>query len=94
MLPPFPSLPPSLPLLPRLFFFQEKISLCSPGYLGTCSVDQAGLKLRRDPPASASQVLGSKGCVITWHLNLKITVLGSGRGGSVGTDVCCESLVT
>ena len=33
--------------------------LCSPGYPGTSSVDQAGLELK-DPPASASQLLGSK----------------------------------
>jgi hypothetical protein len=34
-------------------------SLFSPGCPGTHSVDQAGLELR-NPPASASQVLGSK----------------------------------
>ncbi|GAB1293404.1 Retbindin [Apodemus speciosus] len=33
------------------------VSLCSPGCPGTHSVDQAGLELR-NPPASASQVLG------------------------------------
>jgi hypothetical protein len=38
-------------------FFQDKVSLCSPGWPGTHSVDQAGLKLR-NLPASASQVLG------------------------------------
>jgi hypothetical protein len=37
------------------------VSLCSPGCPGTHSVDQAGLKLR-NPPASASRVLGSKVC--------------------------------
>jgi hypothetical protein len=45
-----------------IFFFlvfQDRVSLCSPGCPGTHSVDQAGLKLR-DPPASASQVLGLK----------------------------------
>ncbi|GAB1291456.1 Caprin-2 [Apodemus speciosus] len=36
---------------------QDKVSLCSPGCPGTHSVDQAGLELR-NPPASASQVLG------------------------------------
>ncbi|GAB1295570.1 TBC1 domain family member 15 [Apodemus speciosus] len=35
------------------------VSLCSPGCPGTHSVDQAGLELR-NPPASASQVLGLK----------------------------------
>jgi hypothetical protein len=34
-------------------------SLCSIGYPGTSSVDQAGFELR-DLPASASQVLGLK----------------------------------
>jgi hypothetical protein len=37
------------------------VSLCSPGCPGTHSVNQAALKLR-DPPASASQVLGLKTC--------------------------------
>jgi hypothetical protein len=40
-------------------FFRDRVSLCSPGCPGTHSVDQAGLKLR-NPPASASQVLGLK----------------------------------
>jgi hypothetical protein len=44
--------------------FQDRVSLCSPGCPGTHSVDQAGLKLR-DPPASASQVLGLKACTTT-----------------------------
>jgi hypothetical protein len=43
-------------------FFQDRDSLCSPGCPGTHSVDQAGLELR-NPPASASQVLGLKACV-------------------------------
>jgi hypothetical protein len=37
---------------------------CSPGCPGTHSVDQAGLKLR-NPPASASRVLGLKACATT-----------------------------
>jgi hypothetical protein len=41
------------------FVFQDRVSLCSPGCPGTHSVDQAGLELR-NPPASASQVLGLK----------------------------------
>jgi hypothetical protein len=41
------------------FFFQDRVSLCSPGCPGTLSVDQAGLELG-DLPASASQVLGLK----------------------------------
>jgi hypothetical protein len=43
------------------FIFQDRVSLCSPGCPGTHFVDQAGLELR-NPPASASQVLGLKAC--------------------------------
>jgi hypothetical protein len=45
-------------------FFLDRVSLCSPGCPGTHFVDQAGLELR-DPPASASQVLGLKACAAT-----------------------------
>jgi hypothetical protein len=45
-------------------FFRDQVSLCSPGCPGTHSVDQAGLELR-NPPASASQVLGLKACATT-----------------------------
>jgi hypothetical protein len=38
--------------------------LCSPGCPGPHFVDQAGLELR-NPPASASQVLGLKACATT-----------------------------
>jgi hypothetical protein len=44
--------------------FRDRVSLCSPGCPGTHSVDQAGLELR-NPPASASQVLGLKACATT-----------------------------
>jgi hypothetical protein len=44
--------------------FQDRVSLCSLGCPGTHSVDQAGLQLR-NPPASASQVLGLKSCATT-----------------------------
>ncbi|GAB1299411.1 Dynein axonemal assembly factor 11 [Apodemus speciosus] len=40
------------------------VSLYSPGCPGTHSVDQAGLELR-NPPASASQVLGLQACATT-----------------------------
>jgi hypothetical protein len=39
--------------------FQDRVSLCRPGCPGTHSVEQAALELR-NPPASASQVLGLK----------------------------------
>jgi hypothetical protein len=42
-------------------FFRDRISLYSPGYPGTHSVDQAGFKLR-NPPVSSSQVLGLQAC--------------------------------
>ncbi|GAB1294718.1 M-phase inducer phosphatase 1 [Apodemus speciosus] len=45
-------------------FSKDRVSLCSPGCPGTHSVDQAGLELR-NPPASASQVLGLKACATT-----------------------------
>jgi hypothetical protein len=47
-----------------VFFFRDRVSLCSPGCLGTHSVVQAGLQLR-NLPASASQVLGLKACATT-----------------------------
>jgi hypothetical protein len=44
-----------------LFVFQDRVSLYSPGCPGTHFVDQVGLELR-NPPASASRVLGLKVC--------------------------------
>jgi hypothetical protein len=41
--------------------FRDRVSLYSSGCPGTHSVDQDGLELR-NPPASASQVLGLKAC--------------------------------
>jgi hypothetical protein len=50
----------------KLFFFRDRVSLCSPGCPGTHSVDQAGLKLRNLPAsASDSRVLGLKACATT-----------------------------
>jgi hypothetical protein len=54
-------------LLLLLFCFVllwDRVSLYSPGCPGTHSVDQAGLELR-NPPASASWVLGLKVCATT-----------------------------
>jgi hypothetical protein len=51
-----------------LFVFQDRVSLCSPGCPGTHFVDQAVLELR-NPPASASQVLGLKACATMPGLN-------------------------
>jgi hypothetical protein len=50
-----------------LFFFlvfRDRVSLYSPGCPGTHFVDQASLELR-NPPASASRVLGLKACATT-----------------------------
>jgi hypothetical protein len=47
-----------------ILVFRDKVSLCSPGCPGTHSVDQAGLELK-NPPASASRVLGLKACTTT-----------------------------
>jgi hypothetical protein len=44
--------------------FRDRVSLYSPGCPGTHAVDQAGLELR-NPPASASRVLGLKACATT-----------------------------
>jgi hypothetical protein len=49
------------------FSFRDRVSLCSPDCLGPHSVDQAGLELR-NPPASASQVLGLKAWATTGFL--------------------------
>jgi hypothetical protein len=46
------------------FVFRDRVSLYSPGCPGTHFVDQAGLKLR-NPPVSASPVLGLKACAST-----------------------------
>ena len=57
------------------FVFFARVYLCSPGYPGTHAVDQAGLELR-NPPASASQVLGLKACATTTQLgNLYFEIL-------------------
>jgi hypothetical protein len=57
----------SSPTLFCFLFFRDRVSLCSPGCPRTHFVDQAGLELR-NPPASASQVLGLKACATTAQL--------------------------
>jgi hypothetical protein len=54
--------------------FRDRVSLYSPGCPGTHSVDQAGLELR-NPPASASQVLGLKACATIAQLILYIIII-------------------
>jgi hypothetical protein len=46
------------------FFSGNRVSLYGPSCPGTQFVDQVGLELR-NPPVSASQVLGSKACATT-----------------------------
>jgi hypothetical protein len=45
--------------------FGDRVSLYSPDCPGTCSVDRAGLELRKNLPTSASQLLGLKTCAAT-----------------------------
>jgi hypothetical protein len=53
-----------------LLVFGDRVSLYSPGCPGTHFVDQAGPELR-NPPASASQVLGLKMCAtMAWFFCL------------------------
>jgi hypothetical protein len=54
--------------------FRGRASLYSPDCPGTHFVDQAGLELR-NPPASASQVLGLKACATTARLIVVLNIL-------------------
>ena len=49
-------------------FFQDSVSLCSPGCPGTHFVDKTGLELR-NLPVSGAQVLGLKACATSARLN-------------------------
>jgi hypothetical protein len=78
---PFPSLPfPSLPFPSLSFFlsfFLSFLFILRQGFSvfpGTHFVDQASLKLR-NPPASASQVLGLKACTTTTRLKFLKSVV-------------------
>jgi hypothetical protein len=66
-----------------LLVFRDRVSLCSPGCPGTHSVDQAGFKLR-NPPASASQMLGLKVCATTARRQFFLNL----------TDFCSFELLT
>jgi hypothetical protein len=48
--------------------FRDRVSLYSPGYPGTHFVAQAGLELK-NPPVSASRVLGLKVCATMFLRN-------------------------
>jgi hypothetical protein len=51
--------------------FQDRVSPYSPACPGTHFVDQAGLELR-NPPVSASRVLGLKACATTPSTKLEV----------------------
>jgi hypothetical protein len=67
---------PSLSFVFCFFVFWDRVSLCSPGCPRTHSVDQAGLELR-NPPASASRVLGLKACTTKPGLVFLFSCFGS-----------------
>ena len=77
-------------------FFWDIVSLYCPGWPGTHSVDEAGLKLR-DPPASASWVLEFKVCPsIIWLIHYLIQTLPQPSaetfGGSLQHSWCVPTL--
>jgi hypothetical protein len=78
-----------------VFVFRDRVSLCSPGCPGTHSVDQAGLELR-NPPASASRVLGLKVCATTPSCVMSFNSLGSTQGSmmSVLYDISVSGLLS
>ena len=45
-------------------FVWDGASLCSPGWSGTCHIDQAALRIRDHPPVSALKILGME---VVWH---------------------------
>jgi hypothetical protein len=67
------------------FFFLVFRDRVFPGCPGTHSVDQAGLKLR-NPPASASQVLGLKACATTLSMLWKLSVAVGSASVSLHTS--------
>jgi hypothetical protein len=62
------------------------VSPCSLGCLGTHPVDQAGLELR-NPPASASQLLGLKTCATTPGSGYSSTSRASGVSQEPGPAI-------
>jgi hypothetical protein len=72
-----------------LFVFRDRVSLYSPGCPGAHFVDHAGLELR-NPPASASRVLGLKECATMPGV---YNFLWSGKAQSNPhlSFVCCHS---
>jgi hypothetical protein len=73
-------------LVGLVLIFWKKISLWSPGCPRTNSLSQAGLKFR-DPPASASQVLGLKPPHQLLQSNSKSNSLKKSYSHAIGTQV-------
>ena len=71
-------------------FFPDRVSWYSPGCPRTHSVAQAGLELR-NPPASASRVLGLKACTTTGWLKPWFLYLWRVRDQSQGLKSCWSS---
>jgi hypothetical protein len=69
--------------------FRDRVSLYNPGCPGTHFVDQAGLELR-NPPASASRVLGLKVCATMVGL-MALAAYGS-RGWLIESSMGGEAL--
>jgi hypothetical protein len=67
-------------------FIRDRASLYSPGCPGTYSVEQANLELR-NPPASASQMLGLKDCAITAWLFFPSLPFTQGNGERLRENV-------
>jgi hypothetical protein len=79
-----------------VLFFRDRVSLCSPGCPGTHFIDQAGLELR-NPPASASRVLGLKVCttmpgILFIFLNIFINHFFSCRGRTEEDEWDCNPI--
>jgi hypothetical protein len=70
------------------FFFRDRVSLYSSGCPGTHFVNQAALELR-NPPVSASRVLGLKACATTSGFvvvpDFNPSTLEVGAGGSLSS---------
>jgi hypothetical protein len=84
------------------FVFRDRVSLYSPGCPGTHFVDQAGLKLR-NPPASASRVLGLKACatarlglvlLLCFVVGLRGCFIAAAGGGDGGGRLILEVCYT
>ena len=72
------------------FVFRDRVSLCTPDCPGTHFVDQGCLELR-NPPASASRVLGLKVCATSSFNQQNIYVTGTRKGFHVKANQTDET---